>query len=125
MGISGVLDFLDKAFEPIFKFALDASTSLEESEIERLQSHVAQWWWNVARGDLQRESLYDRRLAHARFADQNRVVLPAPGKHIDNLPNLKIAPEHRIKLAGARIHCEIDSVLVQIRVLRFWTEPHR
>ena len=49
-----------------------------------------------------RQAFDDRRLAHARLTDQDRVVLGPPLEHLDRAPDLRFAADDRIELAGAR-----------------------
>jgi len=46
------------------------------------------------------EAIRDRGLADAGFADQNRVVLGAPGEHLHQTADLLVAADDRIELAG-------------------------
>ena len=65
----------------------------------------------------QREAFHDGRLAHARFAGQDRIVLAAPRQDVDHLADLEIAAQHRIDLAVARVLGEIHGELIQVRRL--------
>ena len=65
-------------------------------------------------GDPEREALHNRRFPDARFAGKNGVVLPPPHQNIDDLPDLEIAPQHRIDLAGARVGGQVDGELVEV-----------
>lgn len=65
--------------------------------------------------DPLRETLNDGRLSHARFADQNGIVLLTPGKNLDRRLDLPGAADHRIKLALAREFRQIAGMLVEVR----------
>jgi hypothetical protein len=52
------------------------------------------------RGDSLGEAFDDRRLADPRLAGEDRVVLPAAHKHIDDLPDFVVAAENRVHAAG-------------------------
>ena len=54
---------------------------------------------DVAGGDAQREALDDGRLADARFAGEDRVVLPAARQDVDHLADLEVAADDRVDLA--------------------------
>ncbi len=54
---------------------------------------------DVAIDDAQRQAFGDGGLAHARFADQNRIVLGAAGQHLDGAADFLVAPDHRIEFA--------------------------
>ena len=63
------------------------------------------------RGDAQREALDDRRLADARLAGEDRVVLAAPHQDVDDLADLLVAADDRIDLALARALGQVDREL--------------
>src|SRR5207245_44266 len=58
-------------------------------------------------------SLDDRGLAHARLADQHRVVLGAALQDLDHAANLVVAADHRVELARARPLGQIERVFLQ------------
>ena len=68
---------------------------------------------HVALDDLLGEPFGDRRLADAGIADIERVVLGAPAEHLDGAPQLQLAADQRIDLAGARLGVQIDAPGVQ------------
>ena len=57
---------------------------------------------DVARGDPQGEPLDDGRLADARLAGEDRVVLAAADQDVDHLADLGVAAEDRVDLARLR-----------------------
>ena len=117
IGVGGVLHFFDQALQPILEFALYARTGLEQSQVERADMHVLQRRRNIALRHAESEAFHHGRLAHARFAGQDRVVLTAARENIDDLADLRVAAEHRIDLAFLGITGEIDRVLVEVRRL--------
>ena len=54
---------------------------------------------DVALGDPQREALDDGRLADARLAGEDRVVLAAADQDVDHLADLGLAADDRVDLA--------------------------
>src|SRR5207247_4267466 len=68
--------------------------------------------------DLLSEALDDGRLAHARLADQHRVVLRAPGQDLDDALDLLLAPDDRIQLTLAGQLREVTGELVEDGRLR-------
>ena len=68
-------------------------------------------------GDAQREALDDRRLADARLAGEDRVVLPAAGEDVDDLADLGVAAEDRVDLARLGPLGQVDGELVERRRL--------
>ena len=59
------------------------------------------------------EALDDGGLADAGLADQHRVVLGAPGQHLDHSPDFRVPPDDRVDLALAGALGEVDAVLLQ------------
>ena len=55
---------------------------------------------HVARCDALSEPLDDRGFAHARFAGQDRIVLPPAHQNVDDLPDFVLAAEDGVHLAG-------------------------
>ena len=102
IGVGGVLHLLDQSLQPILELALHAGAGLQQREIERAQRDVLERRRHVAFDDPQREALDDGRLADARLAHEDRIVLAAPRQDVDDLTDLEIAPEHGIDLAGLR-----------------------
>ena len=63
------------------------------------------------------QALDDGGLAHARLADQHRVVLLAARQDLDDALDLLLAPDDRVELALARQLREVAAELVQGRRL--------
>ncbi len=59
------------------------------------------------------QALDDGRLAHARLADQHRVVLGTPREHLNDPAHLLIAPDHRVQLPLTRHRRQVPPVLLQ------------
>ena len=109
------LGLLDHRFQPVLEFALHARAGLQQAEIESAQGDVAQCRRHVAGRDAQREALDDRGLADARFAGEDRIVLPTARQDVDHLTDFEVAPEDRIDLAGLGLRREVDRELVERR----------
>ena len=71
----------------------------QRTEVEPPDAAVLQPFGDVARDDALGEAFGDRRLADAGLADQHRVVLRAAAEHLDDAPDLLVAPDHRVELA--------------------------
>jgi hypothetical protein len=63
------------------------------------------------------ESFDDGGLADARLADEDRIVLGAPRKHLNDPPDFLVASDHRIELAAARELGQIAAVFRERFVL--------
>src|SRR5262249_11949911 len=108
------LHLFDETLQAVFELALDPGAGLQQGEIERSDGDIAKDGRYVALDDAPRESLHDGGLADACFTGENRVVLTATGKDVDNLADFEIAPEDGVDLASLGVRCEVDSVLIEV-----------
>ncbi|CAB4878427.1 unannotated protein [freshwater metagenome] len=102
-----LLDLLEHALEAVLEFAAVLRPGDHRPEIERDHAAVAQRLGDVTGDDALGEALDDRRLADARLADQDRVVLRAAREHLDDPADLVVAADHGIEAV-------LSSVLGQI-----------
>ena len=88
-------------------------------KIERQDALVRQKRRHVAVGDALRQAFDDRRLAHARFADQHRIVLRAAAEDLNRALQLAVAAHERVELA---FHRRLRQVAAEFREQRsfFW-----
>src|SRR5688572_8691205 len=77
-------ELLEHSLESLFEFSAKFCAGDQRSEIEREQSLVLQSLRHVAIRHALSETFSDCRLAHARLANQNRIVLGAPGKNLNH-----------------------------------------
>jgi hypothetical protein len=89
------------------------------SHVEHQQALALQALGHLFVDDALRETLDDRGLAHARLADQDRIVLGAPLQDLDAAPDLVVAPDHRVELSLARALGEVERVLGERLALPF------
>jgi hypothetical protein len=106
-------DLLEQALDALLQLAAVASAGQQAPHVERAHRVVGQVLGHVSGGDALGQSLDDGGLAHARLADQERVVLAPPAQHVDQLADLRLAPDDRVELAVAGQAGEIDRVLGQ------------
>ena len=92
-------DLLEHGLEPVLELAAVLGAGDQRADVERDHAPVAQRVGDVAGDDALGEPLDDRGLADAGLADQDRVVLGAPGQHLDHAADLVVAPDHRVELA--------------------------
>ncbi len=78
---------------------------------------VFQHGGHVARGHAEGEPLDDRRLADARLAGQDRVVLATTDQDIHHLADLRLAPDNGVDLASLGPFGKVDRELVERRRL--------
>ena len=71
------------------------------AEVQRKQTLVPQRFRHVAVDDALGEAFNDRRLADARLADDDRIVLRAPREDLHDAADLLVPPDHRIDRSAA------------------------
>jgi hypothetical protein len=112
-GALGGIHLVDDLAQAAFEFALHARAGLQQADVERAQFHLAKRGRYIAFGDAPGEAFHHRRLADAGFAHQHGIVLPPAHEDVDDLPDLLVAADHGIDLAGARLFREVDRVTLQ------------
>ena len=112
-------DLLEHRLQPVFELAAVLRARDHRADVERDQPLVAQTLGHVAFDDAPRESLGDGGLAHARLADEHRVVLRAARQHLDDAPDLVVAADDRVELALPRVLGEVAAEALERLVLLF------
>ena len=77
-----LLDLLDDALEPLLELAPVLGARHQGAHVQGHEAHALEVLGHVALGDALGQALHDGGLAHARLADQHRVVLGAPAQHL-------------------------------------------
>ena len=95
-------DLLEDLLDPLLELAAVLRAGHHGVDRQLDEALVAQRLRHLAGDDALGEALDDRGLADARLADQHRVVLLAPGQHLDRRLDLLRAADHRVELALAR-----------------------
>ena len=90
-----ILHLVDDRTQPLLELALHRRACLHQPDVERAEPHALQRRRNVARRNSLREALDDGRLADARLAGEDRVVLPPPHQDVDELADFVVAAEDR------------------------------
>ncbi len=113
-GLAGVLgNFLQHRLQPLLEFTAVLGAGEQQRHVERQHALALERFRHFAVDDALGEPLHDGGLAHARLADQHRVVLGAPLQDLDHAPDLVVAPDHRVELAGAGALGEVERVFLQ------------
>ncbi len=110
------LDLGQHRLQTLLELAAVLRAREQRADVERPDTLALQPLGNVARDDPLREALDDRRLADPRVADQDGVVLGAPGEHLDHAPDLLVAADHRVELSGLGQRGQVAAVLLQCLV---------
>ena len=109
----GVGDLLEHGLEALLELAAVLGARDHRAEVEADEALVLQPLGDVALDDAPGQALHDRRLAHARLADQDGVVLRAPGQHLDDPADLVVPADDGIELALAGRLGEVPAVLLE------------
>ena len=116
----GLLDLGQHGLQTLFKFTAVLRACNQCAHIEREDRFVLQRLGHLVRDDPLRKALDDGRLADARFADENGVVLRLAGQDADDIPDLVVAANDRVHLL---LPCTLDQIRAVfgkrlIRILR-------
>ena len=100
--VSALRDFLNNALEPLLELPAILRPGNEQRHIQRDHSLLEHTQRNVPANNQLRQAFHDRRLSNARFANQDRVILPAPAQNLQQPMRLFLAPDYGVKLARLR-----------------------
>ena len=112
-GVLVLLDLLHHLLEALFEIAAIAGAGEQRAHVEREHRRVGQNFGDVRVDDLARETLGDRRLADARIADQQRIVLLPAAQHLDGALDFGLAADQRIDAPFSRLPVEVDAISFQ------------
>ena len=110
-GTALLAQFVQHGLQALLELAAELRPSDQRPHVQRQDALVLQAFRHLAVENALRQALDDGRLAHARFADQHRIVLGAPLQHLHGAADFIVAPDHRIELALLRPRREVDGVL--------------
>ena len=110
-------DLLEHRLQAFLELAAILRPGHHGPDVERHDPLVLEPLGHVARHDALRQALGDGGLAHARLADEHRVVLGAPAQHLDDAPDLVVAPDDRVELAPAGEFGEVAAEALERLVL--------
>ena len=113
----GARDFLQHRLETLLELATVFRPRDEGPEIEADEMLILERVRHVAVHDPLREPFDDRRLAHARLADQHGIVLGSPRQDLHHAADLFVSPDHRIELALAGLLGEVAGETLERLVL--------
>lgn len=112
-----LLDLGKDGLQALLELAAVLRARDHRAQVERDEPFVLQGLGNVALDDALGEPLDDGGLADAGLTDEHRVVLGAPREHLDDAPDLLVAPDDRVELAVARGGGEVGAEFLQGLVL--------
>ena len=114
-----VRHFLQKLLEALLKFAAVLGARNEARHIERKNGLAAKSIRHFVVDDALSEPLNDGRLADARLADKDGVVLRAALQNLHRAANLVVAADHGVELPFTGTGRQVDRVLLQSLALIF------
>ena len=110
---SASLDLLEDRLEALLELAAELGPGDQRAQVQRDDLLVLEGLGHVAADDALGQALDDGRLAHARLADQHRVVLGPAAEDLDDAADLLVAADHRVQLARAGLVGQVAAVLLQ------------
>ena len=113
----GIGDLLQDRLEALLELAPVFRSRDHGADIEGHDPLVLEPLRHVARDDPLGQPLGDGRLAHARLADEDGVVLRPAAEHLDDAADLVVTPDDRVELAPAGQLGEVAAEPLQRLVL--------
>ncbi|MND53931.1 hypothetical protein D3C80_449800 [compost metagenome] len=114
--VGRLLHSVDDIFQTLFEFTFDPGTRLQQAQVKGAHADRLEAVRNVACGDAQGQAFDQRRLAHPRFTDQDRVVLAPTAEDVDDLADFIVTAEHRVDLPCPRLGGDVLGESVQYRL---------
>ncbi len=111
--MSPVLHLFDALLQAVLELAAILAARNKRRHVKREQALVAQKVGNLVRDDELRESFGDCGFAHARLADEQRVVLLATREHLHDALDLARAADDWVELAVGCLLRKVGAELLQ------------
>ena len=108
-----LLQLREHGLQALLEIAAVLGAGDQRAEVERVDHRVGQHVGHVAIDDALGQAFGQRGLAHAGFADVERIVLAAAAQHLDGAFDFVGATDQRIDLAGEREFVEVAGVFGQ------------
>ena len=112
-------EIVEHALEALFEFAAELGARDQRAHVEREDAFALQAFGHFAVDDALGEAFDNGGLAHARLADEHRVVLRAAREHLHRAADFVVAADDRIELAARRARGEVDGVFLERAALLF------
>src|SRR6187401_1041939 len=93
---------LEHGLEPLFELAAIFRAGDERAHVERNNALVLETLGDIAANDPAGQTFDNRRLAHARFADEYWIVFRSTREDLDHAPDFLVSADDRIELALSR-----------------------
>ena len=108
-----LLHFLKYRFQTFLKLTTILGTCNQRTHIQGKNLLILKTFRYISCHNTLCQSLDGCCFTNARLTDENRVVLGLTGKDTDNIPDLHITADHRIKLLILRLLHKILTVFIQ------------
>lgn len=112
-------DLLQDRLQPLLELAAVLGARHHGAQVERHQALVAQAFGHVTLDDALGQPFDDGGLADAGLADQDRVVLGAPGQDLDGATDLLVTADDRVEFPLARRLRQVAGVFLERVVALF------
>ena len=113
----GIGDLLEDRLEALLELAAVLGAGHHGADVQGHDPLVLEALGHVAGDDALGQPLGDGRLAHARLADEDGVVLRPAAEHLDHAADLVVTPDDRVELAPAGQLGEVAAEALQCLVL--------
>ena len=104
---------LQHGLQTLFKLAPVLGSRHQRAHVQGENLLILQALGHVAPHDPLRKALHHGGLAHAGFADQDRVILGLSGQDTDHVADLRVPADHRIQLLVSGLLHQILAVFFQ------------
>ena len=111
-GVLVLHQLLHDGLEPLFELAAVLGAGHDQRKVQRQDALVGQERRHVALGDALRQAFHDGGLAHARLADQHRVVLGAAAEDLHHALQFVVAADERVERV---VHGGLREVAAEFR----------
>ena len=111
-GVLILHQLLHDGLKPLFKLAAILGAGHNQRKVQRQNAFVGQERRHVAFRNALRQAFYNGGLAHARLADQYRIVLGAAAQDLNHALQFVIAPDQRVERI---VHGGLGQVAAEFR----------
>ena len=113
-----VLQLLEHGFQALFEVTAVFGTGQQGAHVQRIHDGILQDFRHIALRDAIGQAFGDGRLAHARLADEQRIVLAAAAQDLDHAVDFFLAADQRVDLAFGSGLVQVLRELVERAFLR-------
>ena len=113
------LELLEDGLEALLKIPPIFGAGQKRPHVQREHNGLGQHVGHIFLGDPPGQPLGDRGLANPRFANQQRIILSPPAKHLNHPLHLSLTPDQGVDPPFLSLNIQVGGVLVKrTRLLR-------